>query len=1234
MHDRRLTLQFAIFTILTLMSTASVGQTLEEVIAAQQIDTILWSGPKDNRINFAIQNRSQPNGQNYADRAEFVQLYQDFLLTTFTPGHTLEKSPYAQYRDFFNLYAFWWPNALHDNNGWNFQLLHGVRDHYFLPWENNSTGWITFFSTTRHGGGGGAGLERPLRVGSGKMFGMEWETLLHEFGHTMPGQLDEYTSSGIWSNGACWDTPNTTPAEKLEDVPWRKWIDDDTPIPTPYEKDYLNVIGAFEGGLTNFYGCYRPTARGCIMGAGGFGEDFGQGLCGPCVQRIICYLYEYVNPIENALPAEQSLEISGDTTMHFSVDVVHPTPNTQQYAWTLNGSIVARDVLELDVTLGVCDSYELRFTLLDTNDLIRYDPMFEHIYPRPFKEHVWNIDQTDVNGSDLVLAVETTSVNCLNVPTGMILPVTSGGMAPYTYRVTGVEGDASLSALTPGHWTVFATDANGCGTSAQAVIDAETLLDARIIASYANDTWSLEVISENYETDDLGYTWSTNNSGTNTISVTDDGTYSVDVTTQTGCTKRLEIQLVRPEADLAMDYTSAHSQLEKPSGRIYAEVFGGRPAYQMEWWDRPFADLTTPDPAKAIASGTTWDHLPEYAYDDNLFTKWLHFTPDPEDGIPWIGYQFEEPTSINYYVITSADDVPERDPKDWLFQGSMDGVDWVTLDAQNDQLFPARFEDHTYPIDHQNSYLMYRLYVTANHGDGATQLQELSLFGGSGSFEKADVPADATSRQGLHPGSYLVRAIDENASNVEQVIDIGFAAENLDDRIVVVQNGNYSMKVKTPLPDRRYLWFGDAEATILIAEGEEFQPPASGNFYVASLDVMEGAMSQISGFAVKLADPPAVDTSSHDNLSISNPLPEHEYFWYSAQSGGEPVHSGTTFDPGKTEGYYYAVARPAFSYPDPVDPRSIDGRLLQMDASDLDGDGSIDDPAPGTSSMLQWYFPDGQNHWSFTDYFAYEALAQNGLGVAEFATLWLQRIDTGVRDYQTILMVYEEDELSFPHRGPFEALSYHMPRHSDSTRLFSDQAPATTLNGKTYLNGQVVDPLSTANPMEFCVLGTILEKQSDRDFFYTDTHWEGRVGELLVWDRPLTDEEMIGASEHLRRKWISTADLESARTPVYWNGTTVSVEPKEKSSRLYHLVVAPNPVSRHGSVIANLPPGEEATVALYHSTGSQIFSTKVNGSQTQIELSDVLSRMADGTYFTIMRSNGQIRAIGKVVVVH
>jgi fibronectin type 3 domain-containing protein len=113
----------------------------------------------------------------------------------------------------------------------------------------------------------------------------------------------------------------------------------------------------------------------------------------------------------------------------------------------------------------------------------------------------------------------------------------------------------------------------------------------------------------------------------------------------------------------------------------------------------------------------------------NGLTKWYN------GGTPttvWLRYDFGAGQSwaVTRYDITSANDVQGRDPKDWQFQGSSDGSNWVTLDTRTSEVFPARGYTKQYGLTNATRYRYYRLNVTANYGGGSygVQLSELTLM--------------------------------------------------------------------------------------------------------------------------------------------------------------------------------------------------------------------------------------------------------------------------------------------------------------------------------------------------------------------------------------------------------------------------------------------------------------------------------------------------------------------------
>ncbi|GLI05241.1 hypothetical protein YDYSG_12710 [Paenibacillus tyrfis] len=118
------------------------------------------------------------------------------------------------------------------------------------------------------------------------------------------------------------------------------------------------------------------------------------------------------------------------------------------------------------------------------------------------------------------------------------------------------------------------------------------------------------------------------------------------------------------------------------------------------------------------------DQEKEEAFDNLLKTKWLTFQRSG-----WLQYAFPNQSSyvITSYSITSANDFPERDPKDWTLKGSNNGTDWTVLDTRQNESFDSRFQTKTYNFSNQTAYSYYRLELS-NHSGGILQLAEVKLF--------------------------------------------------------------------------------------------------------------------------------------------------------------------------------------------------------------------------------------------------------------------------------------------------------------------------------------------------------------------------------------------------------------------------------------------------------------------------------------------------------------------------
>jgi putative alpha-1,2-mannosidase len=109
-------------------------------------------------------------------------------------------------------------------------------------------------------------------------------------------------------------------------------------------------------------------------------------------------------------------------------------------------------------------------------------------------------------------------------------------------------------------------------------------------------------------------------------------------------------------------------------------------------------------------------------FDGDKGTKWLAFATTG-----WVQARLATPLAVDRYALTSANDVPERDPRDWELQGSADGTTWTTIDARSGQTFDQRGQTRTYEVAEPRPYSYYRLTVTANGGAPIVQLAELEL---------------------------------------------------------------------------------------------------------------------------------------------------------------------------------------------------------------------------------------------------------------------------------------------------------------------------------------------------------------------------------------------------------------------------------------------------------------------------------------------------------------------------
>ena len=116
-------------------------------------------------------------------------------------------------------------------------------------------------------------------------------------------------------------------------------------------------------------------------------------------------------------------------------------------------------------------------------------------------------------------------------------------------------------------------------------------------------------------------------------------------------------------------------------------------------------------------------------FDGSTASKWYVAQPTV-----WVEFAITPPAALTTYSLTSGNDSPARDPKNWTLYGSNDRATWTTLDSRTGETFATRGQVKTYPIVGAAAFRYYKLDVTANNGAGDFQLAELTIGTASGNI--------------------------------------------------------------------------------------------------------------------------------------------------------------------------------------------------------------------------------------------------------------------------------------------------------------------------------------------------------------------------------------------------------------------------------------------------------------------------------------------------------------------
>jgi gliding motility-associated-like protein len=188
--------------------------------------------------------------------------------------------------------------------------------------------------------------------------------------------------------------------------------------------------------------------------------------------------------------------------------------------------------------------------------------------------------------------------------------------------------------------------------------------------------------------------------------------------------------------------------------RVTAKNIYGKSAYTNTAevttlsFPEPLVDLTNNGGTLAVQSdNTNANENSAKIIDNDAGTKFLVST-----GNLWMQYVSADKAILTKYTLTSGNDAPERDAKDWILEGSNNGSAWTRIDERTGQAFTGRGQKRTFIIANALPFNYYKITLTTQ-GGSAFQASEWELWG-----RKLEVPAG--------PGNLTVKALSDTEIDI------------------------------------------------------------------------------------------------------------------------------------------------------------------------------------------------------------------------------------------------------------------------------------------------------------------------------------------------------------------------------------------------------------------------------------------------------------------------------------
>ncbi|MGL5891091.1 MAG: hypothetical protein ACRC3B_14475, partial [Bacteroidia bacterium] len=189
--------------------------------------------------------------------------------------------------------------------------------------------------------------------------------------------------------------------------------------------------------------------------------------------------------------------------------------------------------------------------------------------------------------AQITIAANSTAISCNGVCDGTASATATGPNGPFTYLWSNGSTSSSITGLCPGTYLVQATDATGCVSTAQVVINNVTALTGSqpvvsdaLCAGVCNGSITAIVSGGT-----LPYTFNWSNSQTTaTATSLCAGTYSVTVTDANGCTITMSDAVAEPTAIVAAAPVITDASCNTSAdGAVDITITGGSLPYSFSW---------------------------------------------------------------------------------------------------------------------------------------------------------------------------------------------------------------------------------------------------------------------------------------------------------------------------------------------------------------------------------------------------------------------------------------------------------------------------------------------------------------------------------------------------------------------------------------------------------------------------------------------------------------------------